>query len=123
LPKLRVGIELDPKYCDVVVQRWQSLSNQQAKRKRNLSRIGKGDGTAMRHNDGSGWQEMAGCSSKLNRKQEEAIVALLGQRSMEETARVAGVGARTLYRWAAATLLLCPSNDPSARLILVRSKN
>jgi hypothetical protein len=25
------GIELDPKYCDVVVQRWQSLSNKQAK--------------------------------------------------------------------------------------------
>ena len=42
---------------------------------------------------------MAGSSSKLTRKQEEAIVALLAQRSIEEAARVAGVGARTLYRW------------------------
>jgi hypothetical protein len=50
-------------------------------------------------NDGSGWQEMAESSSKLTRKQEEAIVALLAQRSTEEAARVAGVGARTLYRW------------------------
>ena len=50
-------------------------------------------------NDGSGWQEMAGSSSKLTSKQEEAIVALLGQRSLEEAARASGVGARTLYRW------------------------
>jgi hypothetical protein len=42
---------------------------------------------------------MAGSSSKLTGKQEDAIVALLGQRSMEEATRVAGVGARTLYRW------------------------
>jgi hypothetical protein len=38
-------------------------------------------------------------NSKLTRKQEEAIVALLAQRSIEEAARVAGIGARTLYRW------------------------
>jgi hypothetical protein len=50
-------------------------------------------------NNGSAWQEMAESSSKLTRKQEEAIVALLAQRSTEEAARVAGVGARTLYRW------------------------
>lgn len=49
--------------------------------------------------DGSGWQEMAGSSSKLSHRQEEAIVALLAQRSVEEAARAAGVGARTLYRW------------------------
>jgi hypothetical protein len=53
----------------------------------------------MLPNDGSGWQEMAGSSSKLTRKQEEAIVALLAQRSLEEAARIAGIGARTLYRW------------------------
>jgi len=52
-----------------------------------------------RAHDGSGWQEMAESSSKLTRKQEEAIVALLSQRSTEEAARVTGVGARTLYRW------------------------
>jgi len=53
----------------------------------------------LRPLDGSGWQEMAGSSSKLSRKQEEAIVGLLAQRSVEEAARVAGVGARTLFRW------------------------
>jgi DNA modification methylase len=24
------GVELDPKYCDVIVQRWQAFTNQQA---------------------------------------------------------------------------------------------
>src|ERR1039458_3596674 len=38
-------------------------------------------------------------SSKLSPKQKEAIAALLSQRNTEEAARVAGVGARTLYRW------------------------
>jgi hypothetical protein len=61
--------------------------------------IGLGEGQAMLPHDGTGWQETAGSSSKLTRKQEEAIVALLAQRSMEEAARVAGLGARTLYRW------------------------
>ena len=42
---------------------------------------------------------MAGSTAKLGRKQEEAILALLSQRSIEEAARVAGVGLRTLYRW------------------------
>jgi hypothetical protein len=54
---------------------------------------------AILPNDGSGWQEMAESSSNLTRRQEEAIVALLAQRSIEEAARVANVGARTLYRW------------------------
>jgi hypothetical protein len=49
--------------------------------------------------DGSGWQVMAGSRAKLTRKQEEAIVALLSQRNVEEAARVAVVGVRTLYRW------------------------
>jgi hypothetical protein len=42
---------------------------------------------------------MAGHGSKLGRKQEDAIAALLSQRSIEEAARVCGVGARTLIRW------------------------
>ena len=33
------------------------------------------------------------------RKQEEAIAALLSQRNIEEAARVAGIGTRTLLRW------------------------
>jgi transposase-like protein len=36
---------------------------------------------------------------KLGRKKEGAIAALLSQRNVEEAARAAGVGARTLYRW------------------------
>ena len=65
-----------------------------------LKGIGASEGLAiLPPNDGSAWQEMAGSSSKITRKQEEAIVALLAQRSIEEAARVAGVGARTLYRW------------------------
>ncbi|HWZ32337.1 MAG TPA: hypothetical protein VNX18_13440 [Bryobacteraceae bacterium] len=42
---------------------------------------------------------MAGHGAKLGRKQEEAIAALLSQRNVDEAARVAGVGARTLIRW------------------------
>jgi hypothetical protein len=42
---------------------------------------------------------MAGHGAKLKRKQEEAIAALLSQRNVEDAARVAGVGARTLLRW------------------------
>jgi hypothetical protein len=42
---------------------------------------------------------MAGNGGKLGRKQEEAIVALLSQRNIEDAARSAGVGARTLIRW------------------------
>ena len=37
--------------------------------------------------------------SKLTRKQEEAIVALLSNRSMEDVARACNIPARTLYRW------------------------
>jgi transposase-like protein len=42
---------------------------------------------------------MKGHGTKLGRKKETAIAALLSQRNVEEAARVAGVGARTLYRW------------------------
>ena len=42
---------------------------------------------------------MAAHGTKLARKQEEAIVALLSQRSVADAARAAGVGERTLLRW------------------------
>jgi hypothetical protein len=42
---------------------------------------------------------MAARGSILGRKQEEAIAALLSQRNIEDAARVAGVGTRTLLRW------------------------
>lgn len=42
---------------------------------------------------------MAARGSMLGRKQEEAIAALLSQRNVEEAARTAGIGARTLLRW------------------------
>ena len=42
---------------------------------------------------------MVGHGQKLGRKQEAAIAALLSQRTVEDAARVAGVGARTLFRW------------------------
>src|SRR6266700_275637 len=42
---------------------------------------------------------MAGNGGKLGRKQEEAIAALMAQRNIEEAARAAGVGTRTLIRW------------------------
>ena len=42
---------------------------------------------------------MAGHGAKFGRKKDEAIAALLSQRNVEEAARVAGVGTRTLLRW------------------------
>lgn len=42
---------------------------------------------------------MIGHGQKLGRKQEAAIAALLSQRTVEDAARVAGIGARTLFRW------------------------
>src|SRR3984885_14692995 len=42
---------------------------------------------------------MAARGSILGRKQEDAIAALLTQRNVEEAARAAGVGVRTLLRW------------------------
>ena len=48
---------------------------------------------------GISWHQMAGHGAKLARKQEDAIAALLSQRSIEDAARACGVGARTLIRW------------------------
>ena len=42
---------------------------------------------------------MSPSSGKLGRKQEEAIVALLSQRSVDDAARIVNVTPRTLYRW------------------------
>jgi len=42
---------------------------------------------------------MADFHGKLGRKKEEAIVALLSTRSVEEAARACNTPARTLYRW------------------------
>src|SRR5450756_766707 len=42
---------------------------------------------------------MAARGSILGRKQEEAIAALLTQRNVEEAARAAGIGTRTLLGW------------------------
>jgi hypothetical protein len=42
---------------------------------------------------------MAVRGSKLGRKRDEAILALLTQRNVEEAAKVAGIGVRTLWRW------------------------
>ncbi len=42
---------------------------------------------------------MAGRGAKFGRKKEEAIAALLSQRNVDEAARAAGIGTRTLMRW------------------------
>jgi hypothetical protein len=42
---------------------------------------------------------MVGHGSKLNRKMEDAIAALLTHRSIEEAAKAAGIGTQTLMRW------------------------
>ena len=42
---------------------------------------------------------MKGDETKLSRKQQEAIVALLSTRSVEDAARSCNTPARTLYRW------------------------
>jgi hypothetical protein len=42
---------------------------------------------------------MTGHGTKFGRKKEDAIVALLTTRTVEEAARVVGVSAKTLLRW------------------------
>lgn len=42
---------------------------------------------------------MKGHGAKFGRKKEEAIAALLTQRSVEEAARTVGIGVSTLLRW------------------------
>jgi transposase-like protein len=46
-----------------------------------------------------GSSPIAGHGARLSRKKEEAISQLLTQRSVDEAARVTGVGTQTLYRW------------------------
>jgi hypothetical protein len=43
--------------------------------------------------------QSTGHGSKFGRKKEDVIAALLTQRNVEEAARVAGIGTRTLIRW------------------------
>ena len=61
------------------------------------ARPGKGDGAAS--GDESRSSRKAGHGAKFGRRKEEAIVALLTQRNVEEAARVVPVGTTTLYRW------------------------
>ena len=42
---------------------------------------------------------MSGLKPQIDPKQEAAILALLSSKNVEESARVAGVTPRTLYRW------------------------
>ena len=42
---------------------------------------------------------MTGHGAKFGRKMEDAIAALLSQRNVDEAARTAGIGTRTLLRW------------------------
>ncbi len=42
---------------------------------------------------------MADSNGKFGRKQEEAVVALISQRTIEDAARACNIPARTLYRW------------------------
>jgi hypothetical protein len=42
---------------------------------------------------------MARSGVKFGRKMEDAIAALLSQRNVDEAARTAGIGSRTLLRW------------------------
>jgi len=42
---------------------------------------------------------MPGHGSKLSRKMEQALVALMTARNVEEAAKLAGVSSKTLYRW------------------------
>ena len=42
---------------------------------------------------------MVGPGSKFTHKKEEAIAALLTQRSVEDAAKTAGIGTQTLLRW------------------------
>jgi hypothetical protein len=46
-----------------------------------------------------GSSPIAGHGAKFSRKKEEAITQLLTQRSVDEAARVTGIGTQTLYRW------------------------
>jgi hypothetical protein len=49
--------------------------------------------------DDRGWPRMKGHGAKFGRKMEEAIVALLTHRNIEEAANAVGVSVKTLLRW------------------------
>ena len=53
----------------------------------------------MEPTNGIRWHLTAGHGEKFGRKKEDAIAALLSQRNIEEAARAAGIGTRTLLRW------------------------
>ena len=55
--------------------------------------------SAFRLSDGFRWVQMVGHGAKFTGKKEEAIAALLLQRSVEEAARAAGIGTQTSVRW------------------------
>jgi hypothetical protein len=48
---------------------------------------------------GGFWQSVSDFKAKFGRKKEDAIVALVSQRSIEDAARACNTPARTLYRW------------------------
>ena len=52
-----------------------------------------------RYSDLPCWSSSLHRSANIWRKQEDAIAALLTQRNVEEAARAAGIGVRTLLRW------------------------
>ena len=56
-------------------------------------------GRARTAPNGRIWQVMADFHGKLTRKREEAIVALLSTRSVEDAARSCKTPVRTLFRW------------------------
>jgi hypothetical protein len=59
-----------------------------------------GDGNAMTAGQiTAGDITMTGHGAKFGRKKEEAIAALISQRSIEEAARSIGIGTKTLWRW------------------------
>jgi hypothetical protein len=62
--------------------------------------------------------QMVGHGSKFTRKKEEAIAALLSQRSIEEAARVANVGTNTLLRWLKIPEFLTAYRDARRTVVL-----
>jgi anti-sigma regulatory factor (Ser/Thr protein kinase) len=57
------------------------------------------DGYSTGGSPGQGLGAIGRHGSKFGRKKEQAITALLTQRNVEEAARTAGIGTRTLIRW------------------------
>ena len=70
---------------------------QRARERFRPCRFGKGAGGVPADEKQS--SSKAGPGAKLGRRKQEAIVALLTQVNVQEAARLAGIGATTLYRW------------------------